>query len=317
MKSLILILLFVALQTSISSPNQASNKGGEQGQQNARSQKKIASAPSGQSAPDSSDQNASGTKDKSQNNEVKVSTLPDKIRIQSIKDAIDWTILGCTIVLTVVGVTGTVIALKTLFAIQRQAEIMDEHRASLEELSEAANKNAGAARDSAIAAKDHIEIIINKERARLWIETPQKLNLSVDAPIFISYKLFYEGFTPAFNVTSEVNALISAIKDFPDSGFKQKVFSLPNVVSSKSDLQPQYSNFILNYGGSLRIKLDGETLSKVGESQMFVHFWGVIRYRDIFDRDRETTFRYRWLPGKDERYDRWETCGEPEDNRQK
>jgi len=57
------------------------------------------------------------------------------------------------------------------------------------------------------------------------------------------------------------------------------------------------------------------------ERRLFVHFYGVINYKDGFERERETSFRYRWEVTDFPRFNghpwsRWEVCGHPEDNRE-
>lgn len=80
-----------------------------------------------------------------------------EIAVRSLKDRFDWTILICTTILTLVGTVGTIIALRTLYAITRQAAIMDEHRISLEQLAKAAAGNAEAASKNAESSRLNAE----------------------------------------------------------------------------------------------------------------------------------------------------------------
>lgn len=92
---------------------------------------------------------------------MKVGALPDKIRVQSIKDTVDWTILGCTIVLTIVGVAGTIVALRTLKAIEEQARIMGQHKVSLEQLADTAAKNT-ATTERILKLSEQAEVMLDR-----------------------------------------------------------------------------------------------------------------------------------------------------------
>jgi hypothetical protein len=75
---------------------------------------------------------------------VEVVSVP-KVSIKPEKDALDVTILICTIVLTVIGIAGTVVAVVTLIHIKRQADTLEDHKTKFEELAGAAKRNAEAA----------------------------------------------------------------------------------------------------------------------------------------------------------------------------
>ncbi len=119
------------------------------------------SAPHGAASPGEpatgADKNADAPTAPRQSDKVEVTALPPEIAIKQIRDSIDRTILYCTVVLTIVGVLGTWVAIRTLRAIKKQAEIMDEHRVSLEQLAEAAKDNAAAANKNAEFAKANAE----------------------------------------------------------------------------------------------------------------------------------------------------------------
>src|SRR5580704_12430365 len=178
---------------------------------------------------------------------------------------------------------------------QEQITEMSVQSGILKESVDVARAAAIAAEKSAGAAQQNVELIINKERARLRIESPTKLNLSVDQPIVINYRVFYDGFTPAFSVQSEINAIVSESKDSPVNDYlRARVNGLPAVVSAK-DIQSGYMAHVVRMGPNLALNVDGTTLHKVLQQEWFIHFWGWIKYEDFFERPRETTFRYRWI----------------------
>jgi len=279
MKCLILVLLIVILQGSPDSPK-AGNKGGSQSEQNADSRHPVTTPAPSQPASNAPNQNASGTKDQGQNNEVKITAFPDKIRIQSIKDSIDWTVLGCTIVLTIVGVIGTIVAVKTLFAIEKQAAIMDEHRKSLEQLSEAANNNA-------IAAKRSADAIVNVERAWIMVDLVWEPSSSLritridggegkktGVPVRMICR--NEGRMPAWITYRAVHVEVANIptgqtKFLPSESSENYV---PIAAKGKDELP--WRSF-------------GVGQPEVGK-EVFVY--GVVKYRDVFGPERETWFGY-------------------------
>ena len=107
----------------------------------------------GQPATESADKDAVAPTVPRQSDKVEVTALPPEIVIKQVKDSIDRTIMWCTIILTIVGTAGTVVAVWTLLVIKKQAKIMDEHRVSLEQLAKAAQDNAAAASKNAEFSK--------------------------------------------------------------------------------------------------------------------------------------------------------------------
>jgi hypothetical protein len=169
MKYLIVAVLLSVVQAIMPVPHQAEdNHAGNQGRQNAHtSQNKSSPSAPSQPAFNPADQKTTGDANQDKNNEVKVSSLPPEIGVKTVKDRIDWTILGCTVILTIVGIVGTCAAIKTLKAINRQAHYMLIHADHLDKLAKAARDNATAALLNAQAASKSVDAIIRSERA--WV----------------------------------------------------------------------------------------------------------------------------------------------------
>jgi hypothetical protein len=58
-------------------------------------------------------------------------------------------------------------------------------------------------------------------------------------------------------------------------------------------------------------------VSEIKAGRLFVGIRGFVKYKDVFDRDRETRFRYVWKYFKEsigEDAGDWEKCGATEDN---
>ena len=112
----------------------------KQGQQNAQSAKDVAGASTpSQSTPNGSNQKPSGDTEKKQHQTVDVVSVP---KISTKKDATDWIMIGCTVVLTIVGIVGTCAAIKTLKAINRQALYMLVHAKHFDKLAKATANQA-------------------------------------------------------------------------------------------------------------------------------------------------------------------------------
>ena len=138
------ILLICVIAVMFVQQKASDNSVRNQSQQNAaHKQAKSNGAPSGQPAANPSDQKAARDADKSQNQKVDVVSVP-KVSIKPEKDALDVAILICTVVLTVIGIVGTAVAVKTLIHIKRQADTLEEHKTKFDDLAKAANSNAEA-----------------------------------------------------------------------------------------------------------------------------------------------------------------------------
>ncbi len=219
----------------------------------------------------------------------------------------------------------------------RQARIMGQHKISLEQLAKAAadnaeaasknaefskqnalatEKSADAAKASADAVQRNIELVINKERARIRIVKPEQLSLVVGNFVAVEFKLLFYGTTPAFEVQPKVNCILSESRDTFTPFIPHGIYELPSVVSS-SDIKPSYRDFMMK-----PIPLDEEALDKIKKSEMFVHFAGTIKYNDFMEVPRETAFHYRWnvpdtSPNAMRRYifpEGWEEVGGGKEN---
>jgi len=198
---------------------------------------------------------------------------------------------------------------------------------------------ANAASLNAVSAKQAVEIVISKERCRIRMEPPQGLNFpyqsdqvthepTFDAnhPQAVNYYLYCYGLTEG-DITEAIDgACVSdseeppTIPGSPISGFPWRII--------QTDPEQAW------WFGSARMfpRLESmDDITAVIEGRKFIHFWGHLRYRDVFfdvfRQKRITAFRYVWkftgnptdvpvgtpLGG---RFGAWRKCGPPEDNRQ-
>jgi hypothetical protein len=202
----------------------------------------------------------------------------------------------------------------TLAAIRGQLTAMKEAGAQTDKLIGRAAEQAKATQDSADAAKTSLEMLISKERARIWIE-PAPLDL--DKERSVEYKLSFHGTTPAFILDAQAG---TDITDSPDPATGWERLSLP-MVPIPRQITPQTP---LDAMPHLTISMSEEDVEAIRGGTKFFHFRGFIKYRDVFDRERETSFCYCWnvyfghvgailVPI---RFERWQKTGPPEANRE-
>jgi hypothetical protein len=132
--------VILACFASVLIQHQADNKHvGKQSQQNTQtSQNKTVAPTPSQTA---TDQKPAGNADKNQNQTVNIASIP-KVAVKPEKDFQDWTMVLCTIVLTIVGIVGTCAAIKTLKAINRQVHYMLIHAKHFDKLAKATANQA-------------------------------------------------------------------------------------------------------------------------------------------------------------------------------
>ncbi len=216
---------------------------------------------------------------------VKITELPS---VSITKDWADWGVWVFSGLLVVVGFLQVLLLFRTLRAIQRQAGIME----------------------------NNIKLIINKERMRISVEVlPLKLPLAKDGAEFedctIDYRVMFDGSTLAFITDSYAEGKVT---DSPEPPYKKS--AIGHILSDRTTIKPfaePEDNGVRLYGLS---KLQIEMIQN---RKSFVHFYGSIKYMDFFEKERETSFCYSWVPrplGLAIGPERWEKSGPPEANRE-
>lgn len=196
-----------------------------------------------------------------------------------------------------------------------EMEIMRSHAKAAEDGAAAARANAEVARINAEAAKENIEILISKERARLRVEV---VPFTVELPVIrgqaptaeVRYRVHFYGYTPAFIVEATASGFIQNSEEPSDDPFVASM-GIPNVLSPTKEPMT-LSALIFPSLFPKQSEIDA-----VLNRKLFLHFHGCIKYKDVFDRDRETRFRFRWnesiiagLSGQ------WTKCGAESDNKE-
>ncbi len=202
--------------------------------------------------------------------------------------------LGLNWPLVAVGVGAIWAALRTLGAIDRQARIMDEQRGILEE-------SVKVARDNAAAAKANAEALVNGERAWIlvhlrWEQLQDRL-LKLVNTTYIADGVAVEG------THACVDCVISNNGRSPAWIIEKRItIAISETIAPEPDLHlAPVSDPILE-----PIAVNGESVwhAEPGcngrpEPCKITIIYGSVKYRDIFDKIRETRFGYMVSPSSD------------------
>lgn len=173
------------------------------------------------------------------------------------------------------------------------------------------------------SANKNVETFISKERARVRINL-EDLSLVPDEGACGAYTVNFTvsifGTTPAFVTESkcaayEVPPELIAHEETMDA-VMLPLSSLPNVIPPDSQPIPQFAIFHFTREGYTEA-----IMNDVKAGRLFVGIRGFIKYKDAFDRERETRFRYAWkyashAPGIEPPWGNWEKCGKEEENKE-
>jgi hypothetical protein len=168
------------------------------------------------------------------------------------------------IALVIVGIVGTIVALRSLLAIEQQVTIMGEHRTSFEQL-------AMAARDNARAAALNAEAVKNAERA--WIVVNPKPKKG--APGKFIFGAFNAGRTPAIIIDGHCLCETHSADFVPPEELNHPMDQ------PKRDLIVRKDSFVVREVDpeSCLNQADSEG---VGTNPQIVFVYGKLRYWDAF-----------------------------------
>ncbi|MFI5086953.1 MAG: hypothetical protein ACHP7I_01035 [Terriglobales bacterium] len=231
--------------------------------------------------PTKSNSNAPETNNPS--HDVRITGIPNVTVTSAKRDAADWGYWLFSFLLVIVGILQVVLLFGTLKAIQRQATLMERQ--------------------------------INKERPRIRVEVkPFKLQAAdpsdESALQVVEYTVACYGFTHAF---IEQDYFFAELRDTPDwtpvpeirvGAGKSSAVIAPNSLPKNSDEPFLTTDF---------------EIKSIEHGKSFVHFGGIIKYRDFSEKERETTVYFVWqgLGTKKPRgigLGRWQKTGPPEAN---
>jgi hypothetical protein len=207
--------------------------------------------------------------------------------------------------LLIAGIFGICFAARTLKEVGRQADLMEAQTGILTESVAAAQKSADVAQGS-------MDAMISKERARITVKVDGLYARSYEMAK-VAFFVHCHGLTEAFIDESRIMAEATESIDPPSTPC---IFSvdIPDVLKeSKTDCFVYVRN---------KREFSREDFALLDAGKLFVHFWGIVKYRDAFRNDRETAFCYVYR-GTDLKnladgsvFRAWSKNGPPEANRE-
>jgi hypothetical protein len=246
-----------------------------------------------------------------------VREIPPVIVVTPKKDFWDKLYIFLTIVLVLIG-AGTLggiwyQAVKTRDA----AEATRDSAKAAQDSVKILERQTAATEMAATAARDNIEFFLNKERARLRVELEKlSLELEFDRVYIVDFRILIHGPTAAFITDAQCVAGVLPLQNINDTDyvpFMYKIIKIPDVVSPGSQPIETFAIFDAD---------DLQIINEIKLDRLFVIMRGYIKYKDVFDTERETRFRYVWrysslvTVGELNRFGEWEKCGAAEDNLQ-
>ena len=197
------------------------------------------------------------------------------------------------------------------YEMEHQSTVMDEQLKIMAAQLTALQDTASAASASATAAKESVDLIVQKERARLRIElAPFYLNFGAPSPA--NYAVQHQGSTDAFVLNSHAAIYVSDSREPDPSLGSGKPMPIPSAITPQSPVV--MAQDVLH-------PCTEEEIDSVRQLKSFVHFTGFVRYKDVFDGEHETRFNRVWSIAKmshlgEEPFTYWEHCGGADENRE-
>jgi hypothetical protein len=176
--------------------------------------------------------------------------------------------------------------------------------------------SVAAAKASAEATKKSIDLAVEKERTRIFVEV-DPLDFKESQPIYLGYwvqfRVIFHGSTFAFieEAVAEAEYGDSPIPKDGGAAFILGSIDIPKVISPGMETRDCTARFWQH--------LDSFEFERLNHGQTFVHFRGRIKYKDFSGTERETAFCFTWKPrplGMAIGWPHWEKSGPPEANRE-
>jgi hypothetical protein len=221
------------------------------------------------------DASGNGQGNENADHSISVSKLPPVTVVARKRDWADWGYWVFSGLLVVVGGLQIWLLCGTLKAIRRQAAIM--------------LRQTKATEDAVIAAKRSVEIVIDKERARIEVEmkgAPTIAGPNDALPMSeVGYIVRCYGTTPASILDTKSWAEINDSEQASSSQSYIAMF-LPSRMMPTSEGIGQTASLSWDYQ---KLEVD-DIAEKVSKRELFVHFYGRIKYRDMFGGNWAYTF---------------------------
>jgi hypothetical protein len=197
-----------------------------------------------------------------------------------------------------------------------QVDLMEKQTSIALESVKVAKKAADAAKESADVATAQTKAMTDRERARLYVDTPP---IPIGANLGLAQSQNIAGFrltirnvapTPAINVSGLYSAIATEFQTPPG-----KARDIPMEIHEVVEGQGKVESEVLIYAAFPQPE------PKFAPLAFWCHVWGVIEYNDVLTEERHSTrFRFcvlmRQRPnGGASSEGQWQKCGMHEDNK--
>jgi hypothetical protein len=176
---------------------------------------------------------------------------------------------------------------KTRGDVKRQADWIETQAGHMSRQTEILRDSVAAAKDGAKAAQEAIELAILRERAKVRIElAPLEVkHLGVHTWIAsVAVNILNLGATKAFPIeTSGVLALSRSSEKYT----AKYVHPLITEAVIPATDKPIEATLLDSSAGQ-------DTIWELNTDNRYAHVYGVIRYKDVFEKEHATSFRYTW-----------------------
>ena len=142
-------------------------------------------------------------------------------------------------------------------------------------------------------------MFISKERGRLRVEV-QDLVIPGQPFDAVRYQIKFYGATDAFIVSSGAEAFVQTSAEPPPKSSDNMILPISPLTKIFTRATSARTQFTLiearevRNGRCLSLRLSQDDINNITHNKSFVHFRGFIKYRDIFDKPRETQFSLVW-----------------------
>jgi hypothetical protein len=246
-------------------------------------------------------------------NDVRVKQFPPLNVTKDFFDRAYW-VFGLLLVL--VGIAQVYLVKRTLNVMDAQAKSLERQTKATETAANESVASAEAAKSNAAAAEKSVQMFMNKERARLRVSV-NPLELKPIVPfteekfrvVTVRFNIHHFGATAADIIETGASASVTPFTEANLYSTETSMFQVPPVILPS--MQPVES-FTL-----MPARMGDEEVRAINEGKSFVHLHGHLKYKDVFDTEHETKFRYVW---KSQSYPvigysgGWVLNGDPADN---
>ncbi len=210
---------------------------------------------------------------------VKVSQLPP---LSISKDWTDRSYWVFALFLAVIGGFQAFLLWGNLRAIERQAIQMERQTGILQQ-------SVALAEKSAEAARQNIDLFINRERAHLRIELlPLQWPLQPGVPS-IHYKIVLHGATEAYVKASCARAELTDSPEPKEDTHWSPPMNIPQVITPEQRIAEGRIA-----GVHPKMGLEAPEIAAIEAGTGFIHVRGFVQYNDVFGTERWTRFRRVW-----------------------